>query len=87
MLTLSWLAIAGRAAVSGSSAAVLPTVVLAALGRRLAGSAAAPVNAVSHWYFGEQAARRADVSTKYTLSGYSTPKRFALSARSPFAVS
>ncbi len=45
---------------------------MAALGRRQAASAAAPVTAVSHWYFGEHAARRDDVSAKYTLSGYLT---------------
>lgn len=68
----SWRRALGRAAVSGSVAALVSTVALAVLGRREAGSAAAPVNAVSHWYFGDRAARKDDVSLKYTLSGYLT---------------
>ena len=68
----SWRRALGRAAVSGSVAAVVSTVALGVLGRRKTGSAAAPVNAVSHWYFGDRAARSDGVSLKYTLTGYLT---------------
>ncbi|MGZ3182779.1 MAG: hypothetical protein ACXU8N_10085 [Telluria sp.] len=56
--------------VTGTAAAVLSAAALAALGRRDSGSAIAPVNAVSHWLWGDQAARREDVSAKYTATGY-----------------
>jgi hypothetical protein len=61
-----------RAAISGTVAAVLSTLALAALGRRESGSALAPINAVSHWYWGDRAARLDDASVKYTLPGYLT---------------
>jgi hypothetical protein len=56
--------------VTGTAAAVLSAAALAALGRRDSGSAVAPVNAVSHWLWGDRAARREDVSAKYTATGY-----------------
>jgi len=61
-----------RAAISGTAAALLSTLTLAALGRREAGSAVAPINAVSHWYWGEHATRQDDATVKYTLPGYLT---------------
>jgi hypothetical protein len=68
----AWRRAARRAWVSGSMASLTSATALAVLGRREAGSAAAPVNAVSHWYFGERAARQDGVSLKYTLNGYLT---------------
>ena len=61
-----------RAAFSGTVAALLSTLTLAVLGRREAGSSAAPINAISHWYWGKRAARQDDASVKYTLPGYLT---------------
>jgi hypothetical protein len=61
-----------RAAISGSVASVLSTLTLAVLGRREAGSAPAPINAVSHWFWGERAARQDGLSLRYTLAGYLT---------------
>lgn len=59
-----------RGLVSGTTASVASTVALAALGKRDSGSAVAPVNAVSHWFFGDQAAREERPSKKFTLTGY-----------------
>lgn len=67
-----WTRTVQRAAVSGSVAAVVSTIALAALGRRDAGAALAPINAVSHWYWGDRATRRDEASVKYTLPGYVT---------------
>jgi hypothetical protein len=48
----------------------MSTAALAALGKRDSGSAVAPVNAVSHWFFGDKAARQERSSGKYTVTGY-----------------
>ena len=68
----SWRRAFSRSILSGSVASALSAIALLILGRREAGSAVAPVNAVSHWYFGDKAARRDRPSLKYTLSGYLT---------------
>lgn len=59
-----------RGVVSGAVASVLSTVALSVRGKRDSGSAVAPVNAVSHWIYGDKAIRRERPSTKYTLPGY-----------------
>lgn len=61
-----------RAAVSGTVASALSTLTLAALGRRESGAALAPINAVSHWYWGRKATRQDGATVKYTLPGYLT---------------
>jgi hypothetical protein len=61
-----------RAAVSGTVASFVSTLALAALGRRETGAPLAPINAVSHWYWGREAARQDGASLKYTLPGYLT---------------
>ena len=61
-----------RAAISGTVASVLSTLTLTALGRGEARSALGPINAVSHWYWGDRAARQDGASVKYTLPGYLT---------------
>jgi hypothetical protein len=66
----SWNSAIKRAIVPGSSASVLSTVALAALGKSEAGSMSAPTNAISHWLWGEKAARQDTVSSRYTLVGY-----------------
>lgn len=67
-----WTRTLERAAISGTAAAVLSTLALAVLGRREAGATLAPINAISHWYWGRKAARQDDASVKYTLPGYLT---------------
>lgn len=59
-----------RGLVSGTTASLLSTVALAALGKKEAGSAFAPTNAVSHWIYGDKAARHTGPSMRYTVPGY-----------------
>lgn len=61
-----------HALVAGSLASLLSTCVLAWAGRRESGSAAAPLNAVSHWYWGDEALRRDDTGLAHTATGYAT---------------
>jgi hypothetical protein len=61
-----------QGAVAGSLAAVTSTMALMAAGRRQAGSAAAPVNAVSHWYWGDKALRTSATDVSHTAMGYLT---------------
>lgn len=55
--------------VSGSLASLLSAGYLALAGWRR-GEPAAPVNAVSHWFFGDRALRREEPTLRYTLTGY-----------------
>jgi hypothetical protein len=57
--------------VSGSLASLFSAAYLALAGQRQ-GRIAAPVNAVSHWFFGDRALREDDPSLTYTLTGYVT---------------
>ena len=57
--------------VSGSLAALLSAAYLAWAGHRR-GQPAAPVNAISHWLFGDRSLRQDASSLKYTLTGYVT---------------
>lgn len=61
-----------QGALAGSLAALASTGVLALAGRREVGSAVAPVNAVSHWYWGDEALQRADMDLGHTAVGYLT---------------
>lgn len=54
---------------TGAAAAFSSLAALALLGRREQGSAAAPVNAVSHIVWGRRAFRRDGVDARHTLSG------------------
>jgi hypothetical protein len=65
-----WKTALQRGLVGGAASSLLSTVALAALGKREAGSAYAPTNAVSHWIWGDQATRHDSPSTRYTLPGY-----------------
>ena len=56
-------------ALAGLLASALSTMVLARSGRRDTGSRAAPVNAISHWFWPVQAFERDDLSLKHTLTG------------------
>jgi hypothetical protein len=66
----SWKTAMQRGLLSGSSASLLSTLVLAATGRRETGSMVAPTNAISHWIWGDQAARHNEPSLRHTLVGY-----------------
>jgi hypothetical protein len=66
----NWTTAFKRALVSGTGASVLSTLALGVLGKRETGSTFAPTNAVSHWLWGEQAARRDRPTLRYTLTGY-----------------
>lgn len=57
-------------AVSGSVASVLSTAVLSARGQEEDGTPFAPTNAISHWFWGDRAARQNAPSTRYTALGY-----------------
>lgn len=61
-----------RTVLAGSCASVLSTFTLAYFGRREAHSAAAPINAVSHWYWGKEALSRQEVDVAHTVVGYTT---------------
>jgi hypothetical protein len=58
-------------AVSGSLASLCSAAYLAWAGHRF-GEPAAPVNAVSHWFFGERSLHQDKPSLRYTLTGYLT---------------
>ena len=66
----NWKIAMERALVSGTSASLLSTLALAATGKGEAGSVYAPTNAISHWLWGDKAARHDGPTMKYTLVGY-----------------
>lgn len=57
-------------AVSGSVASLLSAAALALAGRRQNGTAAAPVNAISHWVWDRPALREDRTTARHTLAGY-----------------
>lgn len=57
-------------AVSGASASIVSTLALAASGQRENGSIFAPTNAISHWLWGNRAARQNAPTARYTATGY-----------------
>ncbi|BDB27774.1 hypothetical protein CTP10_R51840 [Cupriavidus sp. P-10] len=59
-----------RAAVSGACASLLSSGMLACGGTVDCGSAFAPVNAVSHWIWGERALHANRPSVRHTVLGY-----------------
>ena len=61
-----------RVLISGSLASLFSATALALEGRRHAGSAAGPINAPAHWFWGRQSLRRNDVSAKHTAVGFAT---------------
>jgi len=71
-MMLSWNRAFTRGLLSGTAASILSTVALLLLGRKESSSALAPVNAISHWYWGDDAIRRNRLSIKYTVPGYLT---------------
>jgi hypothetical protein len=67
-----WKTALREGAVTGTVAALLSTAVLAVTGQRQAGSAVAPVNAVSHWLWGEESLQAQRPSLRHTLTGFVT---------------
>lgn len=63
---------------SGALAAATTVGVLALCGRRERGSAAAPLNAVSHVYWGDRALRQDRATLRYTGAGLATHVAAAL---------
>ncbi|MDB5932288.1 MAG: hypothetical protein JWR60_3995 [Polaromonas sp.] len=61
-----------QGALAGGLASLLSTAALAIAGRRQSGSAAAPINAVSHWYWGDEALHRQGTDLTHTGAGYLT---------------
>jgi hypothetical protein len=55
--------------VSGAIAGVLSAAVVAIAGRRDSGSAIAPINSVSHWLWGDEAARSESINVRHTGVG------------------
>lgn len=66
----NWKTAMQRGLVSGTSASLLSTAALAAMGKGETGSSFAPTNAISHWIWGDRAMRRDNPSLRYTLTGY-----------------
>lgn len=67
-----WKLVLTQGLLAGSLASAFSTAVLALTGRREAGSAAAPLNAASHWYWGDEAFDRQDADLGHTAVGYLT---------------
>lgn len=67
-----WAQVLREGVVAGTVASVLSTAVLAVAGRRQAGSVAAPVNAASHWLWGDESLREDRATWKHTLVGAAT---------------
>ncbi|NHZ96463.1 hypothetical protein [Massilia sp. CCM 8734] len=66
----TWKTASARGLVSGTVASVLSTAALTALGKATDGSGFGPTNAISHWVWGDRAARRDGPSWRYTATGY-----------------
>lgn len=56
--------------ISGSIASLSSTAALALAGRRERGDMAAPINAVSHWFWDRRALRADGPSLRHTLTGF-----------------
>ena len=69
---ISIAATARQALVAGSLASLLSTGALAYAGRRQNGSATAPINAVSHWYWADEALHQQGADAAHTGAGYLT---------------
>jgi hypothetical protein len=56
----------------GSAGSLFSAAALLACGKNETGSPYAPVNAISHWYWGEDATRKNGFTFKHTVLGYVT---------------
>jgi len=66
----NWKTALQRGLVSGAASSLLSTAALALMGKGETDSPYAPTNAISHWIWGDKAARRDSPSLRYTLTGY-----------------
>lgn len=64
-----WKTAMQRGMVSGTTASLLSTAVLGALGKGENRSMFAPTNAISHWLWGDKAALQNRPSLRYTVTG------------------
>lgn len=69
---IEWKDTLREGAVSGTLAGLLSAAVLLATGRRENGSAVAPVNAESHWLWGDESLREDRPTMRHTLTGFVT---------------
>ena len=67
-----------RVLVRGTSANVASLAALAVCGRRETGSSSAGINAISHWAWGDERARRDDWTWKHTAVGALTNQAAAM---------
>ena len=57
-------------ALAGSLASITSMAALLVAGRRQAGTPIAPLNAISHWIWGDRALRQEQADLRHTLTGY-----------------
>jgi hypothetical protein len=69
---IEWKPALREGAVSGTLAGLLSAAVLMASGKRENGSAVAPVNAESHWLWGDESLREDRPTLRHTLGGLVT---------------
>jgi hypothetical protein len=67
-----WKAVMRQGLVAGSVGSALSALALLAAGRHQTGSAVPPVNAVSHWYWGDRSFHRRRTDVQHTAVGYLT---------------
>lgn len=66
----TWKTALQRGMVSGTTASLVSTVALGALGKGENNSMFAPTNAISHWLWGDKAALQNQPTMRYTFIGY-----------------
>jgi hypothetical protein len=69
---MDWKKTLREGVVSGTLAGVFSAVVLLVTGKRETGSAVAPVNAESHWLWGDESLREDRPTSRHTLTGIVT---------------
>jgi hypothetical protein len=69
---MDWTRTLREGLVSGTLAGVMSAVVLLVRGKRETGSAVAPVNAESHWLWGDESLREQRATWRHTLTGIVT---------------
>jgi hypothetical protein len=68
----TWKIALREGAVAGTVATVVSTALLAVIGQRENASAVAPVNAVSHWLWGDESLHADGADLRHTLTGFVT---------------
>ncbi len=68
----TWKTVLRQGLIAGSLGSVASALALVLAGRREARSGAAPVNSVSHWYWGDRALHRRQTDLTHTAVGYLT---------------